>query len=366
MTKNNEFYGFIQRNANIITIFAVVAVILVGGSLASGSQTWLYSLGLVSVVGGISLVFFNFKSAIKGAIAIFVLLYAMSTMIKFSIILSDDNLLAYSSLQQLCLFLGLLLYSYFTYGIRSRWTAVGLATLVNFSIILSYPTKIGFASGAAVGFIVFAAYYKYLRNPLLGDSKFPQLVNSDEIDAKIHKVALLENWNVQKRTKGLFKKNKSSDYLIWNENNAFLLVPIKMNSAFVSVEGRRGAKLAYEGNTVNRWLLRLTGARVPIWSVRYAPVMAILLDVDNTNGSEPQTIGVGIPDSRLPLPIGIYPAKKMLNSSGNVHTFSHIVEKYGTFVRELTPRQYKSLNSLIGQSAGNYIKNENETKGSTK
>lgn len=360
MTKNNELSSFVQRNANVITVIVTVGIILIGGSFASGSGAWLYTMGAVGAIGLLVLIYLNFKSVIKAALAIFVLLYTMSTMIRFSVILSDEKLLAYATLQQLCLFLLLLLFSYFISGIRSRWTAVGLATLVNFSIILQYNTALGFASGAAIGSIVFFLHFKYLKNPFSLRNSTPELVDNENIDKRIHEIALLEGWNVKKRTKRLFRRKYVPDYLVWNDTNAFLLIPIRLNEELKAIEGRRGAKLTYMGNPVNKWLVGLTGPRIPLWTARYASVMVVLLDTDNTNGTEAKTIGVSLPDTMRKLPVGIYPAKKMFGSAKKVKTLSHLSEVYGPFTKSLSTKQYKALNASFGGFAVEVERNGKE------
>jgi len=191
----------------------------------------------------------------------------------------------------------------------------------------------------------------------------PNSSSDEHTDAAIERQIEGTSWEARKiTTRSLFKKEYTSDYLVWNDTYAFVLHPVKLTSKFSISPGRKSTKLVHRGHSINPWLLYLINKRLPLWRSKNASMMLVLLDVENKNGVTSEAIGVSIPDSKKKIPVGIYPGKNFLNSSSkkSAGVLDDIEKKYSSYLTTLTEKQKKAM-SEIGLSGESEYLTEEET-----
>lgn len=342
-----------QKNGTILTV-SLIAIILIGGiSLIENRDSWWVLVGGICMIALTVFLFMNARIVIKIVIVSLMNLFMGTT--AFQIGSFVDNLgtggLVWMA-EVLFTFFALLAYSYATTSTKSRWTTLGISTIIGFvgTYILSIGglnTTISSGIGFAISAIVFVLIYKTGKKNTFKESQMPENYLDEKLNKLILELFKSSEWDAT----SLKEKDKDQGSIIVWEDKGYVLYPVKLEEAFSRIEERRRTMLGYQENNINPWLLHLVHSEIPVWKSRNANLNLVLLDLNNRNGKKARVIGVNIPDSNKKIPVGIIPAKSLL--SGNLKEADNIITmldaELSVHTRTLSDKQ-KSAMSRIGKT----------------
>lgn len=314
-----DLSGQISRNGNFFTIAAIVFILITGTNLASGNKNWWQSSLAILVVLGLVFSFLQARVVLKALATILIAALTSQMALQSGIIFNAKSSigLVWMLNQFLLLFLCLAI-SYLSIGSRSRWTAtwVGLiaSSLISVSLVSSIHPGAALIISNLLSVTVFWFWYRGAFGIKIAD--MPKYTWSDEMAETVAAHCDAEGWSYRvliRKTKGR-KNSAQKTILAWNNKQAFLFYPVSMDRKFGISAAKRGtAGLTYNSAPINPWLLELVNTAIPLWRSRNAPITLVLLDVNNANGGTIEAIGVSIPDTKKKIPVGVAPAKVMLN-----------------------------------------------------
>lgn len=359
----DSMVGVVSRHSNFFVAISSGLILITGMAIANGkADWWVSSLAILGFFLAV-FVFMNARVMVKATIATVVTVFMANFALQAGAMLSPYSAAGLLWLSaHLTLFFFVLMFSYFSIGYRSRWTAViysQVFTLFAGVILIGFtPPILGVGLSALLGFGLFTLYYKGLGKRAYSAAHMPNNYVDERLDAAVEKHIASGEWNARKlTTRTKVRDNEISDYLVWNDDYAFLVHPVKLENKLAISPGLRSSKLVHKGRSINPWLLYLVNKRIPLWKSKNAPIFLVLLDVDNTNGTAPEAIGVSIPDSKKKIPVGIYPGKKFAanNTKKPTGLFDDLVKKYAQYSEPLTEKQKKAMSEIGVTDESEYL-----------
>lgn len=344
----NDLKILLRENGTVLTALTSLVIIVTGLAIVNRPDRWWMSFIAILVLSITLLVFLNAKALIKGAIASMMALFTAAYGFKLGAQLdSTSNGGTFWMMSTFALFFGMLTLSYIIPSVKSRWNSVITILVLNFFTVLTFSSMtlrpaIASVSVGLGSLLVFFFFYKYSPSNLYKKSDMPNTEwKSMEQLNDIYEAALENGYGAEK----IIKKNQVS-LLLWSDDYAWNLIPITLATPF-SVGGARLRKntLQYDSKNITPWLYSLVQKQTPTIRTRGANIMNILLDTRNTNGKEAKTIGVGIPDSKKKIPVGILPSKELLNNHRKL--FTKIESEYKDYNRKLTDKQVYMLDTHL-------------------
>ena len=321
------------NNGRLFTILAIALIVFSGVTLVDNPSNWWMSALAVLSIGLIAFLFMNARVFVKVVfVSVMNLLFATTA---FQVGSGLDPLgggLVWMG-ATLFTFFALLSLSYLLVSGRSRWGAIGTATLLGFitAMVVSVSGVVSVSIAAAIGTVValvaFVLVFKFTNRTRYNQKNMPLNVLNDDLlgtlvdgfheagytvrpltrEPKSRKVK-----SATGRTTETVRANEG-DVLVFKDH-AFLLHPVEMDQQFTEVGTRRTARLGYHKKAINPWLLSVAFRRIPHWRSRNAPIMLVLLDVKNANGKTPRVVGVSLPDTKRKLAVGVVPGRGALNN----------------------------------------------------
>lgn len=344
-----------REHSTLLTVFAVAMIVITGVGVAEGREEWWLSAIALTVVFALVFIFLNARVLIKAAIATVMAVLTANFALQAGAMLSPAGSIGLVWMTvQLFLFFALLAYSYAATGYKSRWTgltlSLPLALTTGIVAVTLMPPFWALLSTVAVGFGFFVFYFK--APALLGGARkaMPPVEATPAVERALIEAAEQGGWELRTLTKGWGKRAKPAAYLLWRDSHAFVLAPVKLTTKFGVAVTRRGTQLMYRGRPINGWLLRLVNGLLPLWRTKNASMMLVLLDVTSANGSKAEAIGVAVPDSKRRIPVGVFPAEKLLRGK-DAHALDRLEGRYSSYLTPLSPRQEQALAKLPGAPA---------------
>ena len=339
----------LSRNSMILTGFLAAFIIFTGYTLIEMPQSWYVPLIALGVALVLFLVFVEARGFFKQVGAALVTLIASSISFLMASIVDPYTgapLLWFASYW--ILFFGAAAVSYAVIRGRSRWGSIMFAEFAAFiagyiGMFASLSLYIAAVSSALAGIVIFSLTYYLSGKSRFSSRKMPLNVTTEDITDNVIDAADESDWFARSYVN---TKSGEAHYLVWDER-AYLLVPVSMHDPFSVVGNRFSSGLGYKGRPINPWLVDLIYNKTPFWMSRSAPVMVILLDVRNGNGLKPRTIAASIPDSRHRVPVGILPARDLLEGKAKSRKLMERVDReFSKHTRELNDKQLKTLASI--------------------
>lgn len=342
-----------SRNAGVLTIIAVVAILISGLTAAVGGM-WYVPL-LIGLVAIFCITVFNGAPVVAKVVVAFVLLcfasgisYQLGLFINPSDLTSMYWFLSYWIFALFCIGI-----SYISVRANSRWGALIGSTCVAWFV--SYMVGFAFLSSTAgalsvfvMGTLVFFLMYMFSRNALINEKKLPSNIMTDSMVENLLEQADQNEWDIR----AISGKNDTGHFLAWKDRG-YVLLPVYMEQAFTSVVTRRGKYngYGYKGTPIGPWLSQKSFSLSPVWKSRGADMMLVLLDIKN-NIDKPMVINVSLPDSHNLIPVGVIPAGSLLGQKGTV--IDKLDKNFAKFfAKDLKDRQKQALAGIgrISESA---------------
>lgn len=269
---------FLNRNGTFITI-GVALVVLIGGiSLVNNNEYWWTLPALLSVVVALTLLVKGAAVIIKSILAIIFTIYIASVAFKVGSVFDASGQGGVGwAMSILALFFLSLTISYTKESLRSRWTASGMAVIVNFVlgfsiVVLSANLNLSAIIAFVLGLAAFVFFYYLFPGSRYNQSEMPTPILDDELFDKFSNNFEKNGWNIMRISQ--------KSFIVWGDR-VFLVSPHVLESPFGSF-GRKSDKIGYQGKPITAWLNSIT-SEVPSWmdGIRILP---IILDIENRNG----------------------------------------------------------------------------------
>lgn len=339
----------LSRNSTILTGFLAAYIVFTGYTLIEMPGSWYVPLIALSVALVLFLIFVEARGFFKQVGAALVTLIASSISFLMATIAdpyTSGPLLWFASYW--ILFFGAAAVSYAIIRGRSRWGSIMFAEFAAFiagyiGLFASLSIYIAAISSALTGILIFSLTYYLSGRSRFSSRRMPLNVTTEDVTDNVIDAADESNWYARSYVNS---KNGEAHYLVWDER-AYLLVPVSMKDPFSLVGNRFSSGLGYKGRPINPWLVDLIYNKTPFWMSRSAPVMVILLDLRNGNGRNTRTIAASIPDSRHRVPVGIMPARDLLEGRAkSKHLMERVDREFAKHTRVLTNKQLQTLSSI--------------------
>lgn len=350
----------ISRNSIVLTGFLAAGILFTGYTLIETPGSWYVPIVALSVILVLFLTFVEARGFFKqvGAGIVTLLASAFSFLMGSIASTASSAALIWFAVYWILFFGGAAL-SYAIVRGRSRWGAIMLAEFVAFAagyigLFSSLSVYIAALCSGLTGLTAFVLSYYFSGKSRFSTKNMPVNVTTEEITENVLSAADASDWYARS---SINSKTDEAHYLTWDDK-AYLLVPISMEESFSIVGNRWSSGLGYMGRSINPWLVDMIYNKTPFWFSRGAPVMVVLLDLWNKNGTNPRVIAASIPDSRHRVPVGVIPAKSLLSDTGKSDgILEKIEDEFGKYTRELTEKQKNSLVSLVSKddSSANYL-----------
>jgi len=313
----SPFTETIKDNGRLFTIFSIAVIVVSGLSIVENRENWWVLIAGIAAVFLVIFLYMNARVFIKIAVVSLLNLFMSTTAFQigsFADSTGTGGLVWMSSI--FFSFFSVLAVSYMVTSSKSRWPIIGVSTVLGF--IITYALGIGGLNislsalfGSIVSILSFVFLYKTGNKNKYLVSEMPTNILTSELDKKIIETFENNGWSA---TSLKSENEDSGTVLVWDEK-CYILYPVYMDESFTSIETKKNVMLGYKDNNVNPWLLNLVFTKLPIWKSRNANINLILLDLNNNNGNSPRVIGVKVPDSKKPIPVGIIPSKSLLEES---------------------------------------------------
>ena len=352
--KETEFYQeivtVVKTNSVLLTGFAAILIMVSGVSIVDHKDRWWVPIVSVLGFGLVVFLFMNFRVIIK-SLASTVMVVVLSSFAFTGGSLADrfglGGLVWVGSVWSI--FFGTLAWSYSFQSGRSRWAPVMVSQFVAFSmtyslILSSVSVSLSSAIGAIVGAVVFIVNYTVFGKTRYRAKNVPENFLDDELVATITEGATKSGWEATPMP----GKSNTGSVLVWNDDRAYLLHPIKMTSPFGTV-GRRTQALSYRRKSITPWLNHLIYHKVPVWRSRGADITLVLVDLNRRNSDDVKVIAQPVPDSNKFVPVCVAPISRRRSPQKVERLLKDVDKTMEPLKRDLTAKQIKAL-SGIGKS----------------
>lgn len=336
-----------QSNGTLFTVAAIILILVSGVSIADNKDNWWWLA--LSFAGFFFMVFLfiNARVVIKASVVSLLTLFISAGAFQLGTFLDPHGLAGLVWMGQvLFLFFGPLSLSYLSGSGRSRWSLLGttqiLTAMLTYTLLLVIvaPTT-SILAGLIFGSVFFVTFYKFFGKTRFKSDNVPENVTTDKLSADLIESFEKKSWFARAFP---FGKNPGG-VLVWKDK-AYLLLPVRMDEPFTNTGGRF-PQLTYKRQKLNPWLLSILFGQIPSWRSRGADITLVLLDTTGKNGSS-KIIGVGIPDTKKKIPVGVIPVAKNLNNASLI--IKELEENLDEFKVELSSKQKVAL-SRFGQDS---------------
>ena len=137
-------------------------------------------------------------------------------------------------------------------------------------------------------------------------------------------------------------KGDAGSVLVWNDERAYLLHPIKMTTPFGTI-GKRSQSLSYRRKSITPWLNHLIYHRIPLWRSRGADITLVLVDLNRRNSESMKVIAQPVPDSNRFVPVCVAPISRKRSPQKVERMLKDVDSTMGSMKRDLTGKQLKAL-----------------------
>lgn len=345
-----------KKNGTFFTGLIAATVLIVGLTIANNPSQWWMGFVAVGGLGIVAFLFLNARVVFKVTASILVLLFSIVFIVELMPMIDPfGGGAVFWILLTVALYLVALTYSYYRPSGRSRWTRLVWALLLSFVATMSITVaglEVAYASliGASLGLGMFILRYSYTKHQRGMARKMPQNVYSEKLMSIFKRSTnsqVIDLFTFKSRgLRKLFKKNATEEadqialqtggILVYGNGNkitdekmleqdqrAYFLYPINMDQKFGL--GNKN-ELAYKTNPISYWLTHLVYTQVPVWRVKGAPVLLVLVDLQNSNGDKPKVIASRSVDSSHVEPIGVIPLGKISKSKD---PFEYLTKAFG-------------------------------------
>ena len=337
----------LRQNGLILTILASATIIITGIAIVEDpSRWWVFLLGMLAVGAGV-LLLINARTVVKAIVAVGLTL--VESAYGFRLGATGDATGVggtFWMMSTIALLFAMLSVSYIVPSIASRWNVITVMLIVHFMLVFSIGiATLNMVLSSIVSFflcvILFVLLYRFAPKNLYKDEKMPIVQWDGETLNELYNEALQLGYGAQK-----IEKKHGSGLLVWNESYCFLLIPIVMSQSFGIGGGFKKSGLVYQGKNITPWLFRLVAYFTPTRRTRGANIMTVLLDTRGANGKDAKTIGVSLPDSKRKIPVGMLPAKDLINNYKKLLT-KVFGNDFANFNQKLTEKQLYMLDTRL-------------------
>lgn len=326
----------VQSNGTLLTGIACFLILFTGMTLVNNPSQWWIAVIAVLGFGAVIFLFTNARVIIKVAIVVIILSFTVTESFQYGSILDQFGAggLVWMSVT-LFTFFSLMAYSYATSSGASRWSSLAVATIIGyistFSLgVAGFDVKISAIFGMLAAAITFIFLYKFTRKTRFSYEKMPTNLLLEKDSERILEAVELMGWEA-----AIIEGSGEGEggIVVWKDY-AYFLYPVKMNSPFSEI-GKKKTKLGYEGKDLNPWLISVAFKEAPLWKSAGANITVALLDLDNMNGKADRVIGVGLPDTKKKIPVGVFPSNVIqTKTSKTVENISKLIDRIDV---ELSP-----------------------------
>lgn len=349
----DNFLETFRENGRILTTFAVILIVVSGISIVDNPDRWWITPSAILLFLTTIFLFMNARTFVKIVFVIIMNLFLSVFAFQAGSYIAPTTgggLLWMAS--TMFIFFALLSFSYITHSGKSRWGTLGISSIIGFiTTYLLSITGMNMLASAIIGVfastIHFVFFYKFTTRTQYKKSLMP--TNHMTTDIKNHIRQGLSNYGWKNTEWNIDEEKNTGGIITWKEK-AYLLYPIFMESEF-TMTGKRASTLhlGYKDHNITQWLSDIVFTNIPSWITRGAPMTLVLLDMNNANGQKPHVIGVSQPDTKRKIPVGIVPAKNILQQSKAMNNILTNIEKeIDIFTKPLNKKQEYAL-SRIGK-----------------
>lgn len=342
----DSIISYIKERQTLLTIFAVIVIILSGVQIIDNPERWwVPPLFIISILALIVL-FTVARVVLKAIMSIFLLLISVYLAAVFGEM--ADVTLGFGGAIFASTVLGMytlcLAISYLTASIRSRWSIAACALVVQ--MITSYVVMVGFISlyggiiaGFVAGVLAFVLFYLWGAQRAYRSSHMPKNIASDAMTKNISASFEAAGWHFR----DLREKGNKGGYLVWKEH-AYYLYPVRLSQ---EIYEHSRTELRHMEKNINPWLSSIAQKRIPSFRTKNAPIMPVLLDINNTNGKSGKVIAVSLPDVRKKLPFGIFPARDLnSNKKDKSSIITNFSSRFTPFSMPITEKHQKAMQKI--------------------
>lgn len=339
---------FVKENGTLLTILTSTIIVFTGIALIERPDSWWITFFVLMGISIIVLAFFNTRYIVKAIIAVLITLFTASYGFKLGSQLQLGTLDYGGSIWMIttiALFFGMLSISYLVTSVVSRWNLIIALLTTNFLAALFFSAAtLNSTLGSIVAFLItmltFFLIYKYAPKNRFKRDHMPDTEWEPYSPETIAEQFIQHGYGAV-----VNKKKKQTSITVWNDNYAWNLVPITMSNAFGLDAKKHRGTLRYNGKNITSWLHKLVMYSTLTKRTGNAPIMTILMDLKNTNGKEPKVIGIGIPDTKTKIPIGILPSKELMNNQKKLET--KVFKEFEEYNTKLSEKQVYLLDTHL-------------------
>lgn len=346
-------FEYARERQTLLTIFAVLAIVLGGVQMVDNPEVWWVPPTVLLSILALILTFIYARVVIKGILSVVI----MSFGAYFGFFVGEVEFPQIGTIGMLwavsmsLIYLFNLAISYLMSSIRSRWTMISFSSIIQFFSVFFFlgtgmEPRLSIAIGAVLGALVFLALYKLPTELAYRNSKMPENIASDVLTDTLRDAFESAGWTFR----DIRLKGNKGGYLVVKDR-AYYLHPVKMFSDF---QEYRKTQLRYSNKPIHKWLTAIIHKRIPVLRSKNAPIMPVLLDINNANGSLGKVVGVSVADSRRDTPFGIFPGRE-LNSSRKDKSpiITNFEERFGGFAYPVEEKHVKSISSIGSRDLSN-------------
>lgn len=354
-----------KSSGKLLTAFAVVAILVGGMTLVENPSYWWVSLLIVAGFFLLIFVMVNARVFVKIVLSTVLMLVLAGVSFYATSFLDSESSgsLIFLSGFFAVFFLGLAI-SYFMPSGQSRWTALAWTEIFYFLLTWTGILLLNLILLPALIFVpvslgIFVLFYLFGPGSHYPVEKMPKNFREEALTKRIEKAATAAGMEVRS-----FEDKEESSYLLWGQR-AYMLYPILMDQAF-GIIGRHKTQLSYGGKPINSWLRHLSFVKNPFYKAKKADILLVLLDYNNSNGSQVKVIGVSMPDTKNVVPVAVFPAKLLKSSEPKAlsKVFAQLDKNLENYVDDLNDKQKEALAKFANHKTKALLKQERleETK----
>lgn len=349
------FKEVIDTNATLFTVATVALVIFTGVTLVDNpSNWWMPAIGIVALFLLI-FIFMNARVVLKVALTVVTTIILAAAAFRVGGLIEPLGAGAFVWMLSILaiLFVSLSL-SYVIPTGQSKWGTLFVTQIIAFAATYVFSMASGSvgpsaAIGAALGVTIFALLLMFGGKSRYSKKKMPESTIDENLANRIIKAGELSGFEGR-----YSQRKKGGSVILWSNNGpdedgkpidrAYLIHPITMDAAFSNI-AKKGTRLGYSGKNINAWLISLVYREIPYWKSRNADIFPILLDLNNRNGRDSNVIGVGLPDTKSKLGVGVYPGKLLKSDDEEAlsKAFTKLEASFSEYISPITEKQKKAL-----------------------
>lgn len=331
---------FLEDQGKFITISSVVLILSIGIWLIDGREDWrLPAIALGSILV-ILFLFMNARNTLKAIISSIIAIVGASFGFQLGLALNPGGTTASVwFLLYLFLFFITLAISYLIPSGKNRWTSIGITQILAWIFIYvgvsATLSNWGIVIGVGAGLLYFLLTYAIIPNKFRNNKLMPSPHLDREWAKSVLKTAGNKGWGGTE----FLGKNNTGYVLLWDkeDNKSYLIYPVHFEHNLGMI-GKKKPRISYQGKNINPWLQRTYYSIMGNQALRGIVPLIFLYDYNSKTGNTTRMIGMGSPDYKTPIPIGLLPEKAVKSS------ILKNLEEYSQYANKLKPRMLARLN----------------------